>query len=356
MYMRIFLTQLFLGAKLYLRSPIDLFWMVFFPISLLVCLGALLGGRADAPQKLVWMRAAAATEADERFARALAECGLQVEVLSSVAAEARWVTGKLPAMLEGNSGHYRLRIDPYYRAQGHQIEADVQQGYLRAALTSAAGGTPPARVPVVETGPSGHTDARYVAYLLPGLLGFNLMAMGVFNTGIADVATRAKGGYRRLAVTPAPRPIYLAAQLAVRLLVVIVSATLLILVGFLFFGVRSHGDYLSLAALIVLGTACFTSMGFVLASFAGTVNAYDGVANSVFIPMMLLSGVYFSLDGAPAWLQLGADVLPLAALLKALRAVFTDGADLRSQGSLIGLVCGWAAAFFVLAVKRFRWV
>jgi ABC-type multidrug transport system permease subunit len=97
-------------------------------------------------------------------------------------------------------------------------------------------------------------------------------------------------------------------------------------------------------------------MGYLLASFARSIDSYDGLANLVFLPMMMLSGVYFSLDSAPRWLQQGAEFLPLAALLRALRAVFNDGASLATQQSQLLLVTAWTGVFFVLAVKRFRWV
>jgi ABC-type multidrug transport system permease subunit len=86
------------------------------------------------------------------------------------------------------------------------------------------------------------------------------------------------------------------------------------------------------------------------------VESYSGLANLLFLPLMLLSGVYFSLDAAPVWLQKGAELLPLAPLLKALRAVFNDGATLLSQGPQLAVIAGWLVVLFGLAVKRFRWV
>jgi ABC-type polysaccharide/polyol phosphate export permease len=122
------------------------------------------------------------------------------------------------------------------------------------------------------------------------------------------------------------------------------------------FGIHNQGSYLGVLALQMLGAACFISLGYLLASFARSVEAYSGIANVVFLVLMLLSGVYFSLDAAPDWLRRGADLLPLAPLLAALRAVFNDGAGLAGQGSALLIVAGWTVLFFVLASKRFRWV
>ena len=258
-------------------------------------------------------------------------------------------------MLEGEGGHYSLRVNSYLGAQGMQINAMVQQGFLMAQARSQ-GARELERIPVRSSSPGGRSDGPYAAYLLPGLLGLNLLMMGVFSVGMVDVELREKGSYKRLATTPLPRYVYLGAQLTVRLIVMTISATLLLLCGALVFGIRNQGSYGSLFALLIFGSACFISMGYLLASFARNVETYSGIANLVFLPVMLLSGVYFSLDEAPQWLQRGADLLPLAPLLKAMRAVFNDGASFVSQSQALALLAVWTVLLFVLAVRRFRWV
>jgi ABC-type multidrug transport system permease subunit len=136
----------------------------------------------------------------------------------------------------------------------------------------------------------------------------------------------------------------------------VASAAMLMLVGGLVFGIRNQGSFGAMLVLILLGGLCFSSLGYLLGSFARTVESYSGLANLLFLPLMLLSGVYFSLDAAPVWLQKGAELLPLAPLLKALRAVFNDGATLLSQGPQLAVIAGWLVVLFGLAVKRFRWV
>jgi ABC-type multidrug transport system permease subunit len=352
---RIFFSQLQMGLRLYLRVPAAVFWTFAFPILMLLGLGLIFGGNTDSGVKLVWARSAPASDADGLLAKALAERGVALEIVSPAEAEVRWQGGKLPALLEGADGHYRLRLNTYLGAQGAQAEALVQQGFLMAEAR-ARGAADLARIPVVMSSPGGHHGGPYAAYLLPGLLGLNLLTMGVFGAGIVDVTLREKGGYKRLATTPLPRHVYLAAQVCVRLIVVIASSATLILAGALVFGIRCQGSYLGLLLLLMLGSACFISMGYVLGSLVRNAEAYQGIANLVFLPLMLLSGVYFSLDAAPPWLQRGTDLLPLAPLLKALRAVFNDGAGLVSQGPGIAVVAGWAVLLFALATRRFKWV
>lgn len=352
---RIFFKQLKMGLILYVREPAALFWIIAFPVVMLLALGTVFGGNKDEGVTLVWEQSGAPTRADGLLRAALAERGATVNVVSPGDAETRWQGGKLPVLLLGHEGHYSLRINSYLAAQGTQTEALVQQGFL-VAQARLQGSADPARIPVVMSSPGGHQGGPYAAYLLPGLLGLNLVMIGVFATGIVDVELRAKGGYKRLATTPLPRHIYLGAQLAVRLIVVMVSAGLLILIGAVTFGIHNQGSYVSLSLVQTLGAACFISLGYLLASFAKTTETYSGIANLTFLPLMLLSGVYFSLEDAPEWLQRGADLLPLTPLLRVLRAIFNDGAGLMSQWTSIAIVAAWTVLLFALATRRFKWV
>ena len=355
MHARMFFKQLKMGLILYTRTPSALFWIIAFPVVMLLALGTVFGGSQDAHERLVWEQAGPQSTSDALFLAALSERGTAVELQAPAAAEARWQGGKLPIMLQGHDGHYSLRINSYLAGQAMRTEAMVQEQFLIAQARSQ-GLADPARIPVAMSSPGGHRGGPYAAYLLPGLLGLNVLMIGLFSTGIVDVTLRAKGGYKRLATTPLPRYVYLGAQLAVRLIVVLISATLLLLVGAVAFGIHNQGSYFSLLLWQLLGAACFISLGYVLASFAQTPEAYTGMANVIFLPLMLLSGVYFSLDGAPPWLQHGADLSPLTPLLRVLRAIFNDGTALASQSSAIALIAAWTLVLFVLATRRFKWV
>jgi len=355
MHLRIFREQLLLGLKLHARKPPAVFWLVCFPVVMLLVLGAVFGRGAEPSQRLVWARDTAPSSLDNLFQRLLEERGLIVEVLVPADAESRWQSGKLAALLRGGSGHYTFRINKYLRGQGGQLEARVQEVFL-ATEARMSGVGELARIPVADASPGGRGGGSYVEYLLPGLLGLNLLMVGVFSCGMLDVTMRAKGGYKRLATTPLRRPVYLAAQIGVQLVLALISATLLGLAGKVIFGISNQGSYVSLFALLVLGATCFISLGYLLASFASSVEAYDGMANAVFLSLMLISGVYYTLDTAPLWLQRLADWLPLAPMLGALRAVFNDGAELGKQGPATAVLAAWTAVLFILAVRRFKWI
>lgn len=350
----IFLNQFLMGLKLYLRRPAALFWMMAFPVLMLIGLGTVLGGQADMGSKLVWAQSDVLSSQDRQLAAALTELGLSTEIVTPAQASLRWQAGKLPVLLETDSAGYSLRANSYLMGQAMQTVALVQQGFLMVQARDA-GAVKLRRIPLLMQSPGGHHDGPYAGFLLPGLLGLNLLMLGVFSVCLTDVDLRVKGTYRRLATTPLSRHVYLGAQLLCRLVVVLVTAAILMLIGALMFGIANQGSYWSLVVLIFLGTACFASMGYVLASFASSIDAANGLANLVFLPLMLLSGVYFSLDSAPRWLQTTTDLLPLAPLLKALRAVFNDGASLASQSPSLLIMGIWTVLLFALAIRRFRW-
>ena len=204
---------------------------------------------------------------------------------------------------------------------------------------------------VFHTGPA----PRYLAYLLPGLLGMNLLTMGLFNVGMVLVNHRETGKFRRLAVTPLPKWVFLLGQVLHRVSLLFLQSALLLAVGYLAFGIRNQGSYLRLAGVLALGAACFISAGFALSGLARTAEGYSACANAAFFPLMLLSGVYFPLDMAPPWVRAAAALLPLEPCLGALRGIFGGGAGLAASGAGLGVVAAWTAACFMLAVKRFRW-
>ena len=353
--LRTLARQVAFSLRVYLRNRGALFWTILFPLLMLLGMGTIFGGKGELPgAKLAWVQAAGTTP-DAMLAAALVERHVTLEPLGAADAQARWEQGKLPALLEGVPGHYKLRVNSYLTAQGFQLESAVQEAAL-VAEARRAGQQPPPRVPVEVQSPGGHRASNYAAFLLPGLLGLNVLVMGLFSAGMIDVMMREKGGYKRLGVTPLPRAIYLAAQMCVRLVILLIAGIVLLLTGATVFGIYCEGSYAALALLVLLGACCFIALGYVLASVARTAEAYGGLANLAFMPLMLLSGVYFSLDSAPAWLQAIPAALPLAPLLAAMRAVFNDGATLASQAHALAIVGAWSVGLFALAVKRFRWV
>jgi len=341
--------------RLYVRDRGAMFWTFLFPLLMLFGFGVIF--RSGGPPALTLVRIAPVHETarDVAFLKALQDARLRVVTLNSSEAEARWGRGETTAQLESAGDGYRLRLNSYLIAQGQVVALAASQAFM-VAQARVRGLPEPERIPVaIESPGHAHSD-NYAAFLVPGLIGLNLLSMGLFAVGMVTVAYREKGKFRRLAVTPLPKWVFLLAQILQRVTVVVAQTALLLLAARFGFQIVNHGSYLVFTALVVFGTATFLAMGFALSSFASTVETYGAISNLAFFPLMLLSGVYFRIDNAPQWMQKAIFVLPLAPFLRALRAVFNDGATLAGHGTGLAIMGTWALLSFILAVKRFRWV
>ncbi len=341
--------------RLYLRDRGAVFWTFFFPLLMLFGFGLIF--RSGGPPALTLVRIAPPQETarDRAFVKALEDSRLKVLTLNAADAEQRWAKGETTAQLESAGDGYRLRLNSYLLAQGQVVALAASQAFM-VAQARVKGLPEPERIPVVLESPGHAHSDNYAAFLVPGLIGLNLLTMGLFTVGMVTVSYREKGKFRRLAVTPLPKWVFLLGQILQRVTVVVVQTSLLLVAARLGFHIANQGSYLIFAALVIFGTATFLAMGFALSSFASTVETYGAISNLAFFPMMLLSGVYFRIDNAPQWLQAAVFILPLSPFLRVLRAVFNDGATLAGHGTGLAIIGMWAILSFVLAVKRFRWV
>ena len=346
--------QFLMEWKLYSRDRGAMFWTFLFPILMLFGFGLIFKGDSGPTLTLVRVAPLVETAQDQALLKALKDAHLNVVDLKTTEAEARWAKGETAAQLEAADSGLRLRLNSYLMAQSQMTAQVVQQAFL-VAQARLQGSPEPQRIPVSVESP-GHAKARnYAAFLLPGLIGLNLLSMGLFSVGMVNVAYREKGKFRRLAVTPLPKWVFLLGQILHRLTVVVIQSALCILAGWIGFGISNQGSYMALAVVLALGTGCFMAMGFALSSFAETSETYAAISNLFFFPMMFLSGVYFTLDAAPKWLQQVVIVLPLSPYIRALRAIFNDGAGLAGHGLGLAVVAAWGVIAFSVAVRRFRW-
>jgi len=346
--------QFLMEWRLYSRDRVAMFWTFAFPVVLLLGFGTIFRDGGGPKLSVVRVQSPVPTPRDEALDQALKDLHLQVQSLPKAEAEARWSRGETAAQLEPEGAGYRLRLNSYLMAQAGATAGLANQAWL-VAQARLSGAPEPQRIPVQVESPGHKRSTNYASFLLPGLLGLNLVSMGLFSVGMVNVSYREKGKFRRLAVTPLPKWIFLLGQVLHRLTVTVVQAAILLLVGRLVFGIQNQGSFLDLLLIMTLGTGCFMAFGFALSGFAETSEGYAAISNLVFFPLMMLSGVYFTLDSAPAWLQHLVAGMPLAPFIRALRAVFNDGAGLAGHGVGLVIVLAWGLAAFALAVRRFRW-
>jgi ABC-type multidrug transport system permease subunit len=324
----------------FLREPEALFWVFLFPILLAAGLGIAFRNRpADVlPVAAVTPQLAGALGRDKL---------LHTLQLPPAAAEEALRAGKISLVVEPGSGGTVV-----YHYDDTNPDGRATRMLADAAIQRAAGRTDPVASSdqlVREPG------SRYIDFLIPGLLGMNLMGSAIWGMGFAIVDARRKKLIKRLIATPMPRHYYLLSFLLSRLAMLAIEVAAVAGFGYLAFGVPVRGSIAGLAALCVLGSLSFSALGLLIASRARTIEAASGLMNATMMPMWILSGVFFSSERFPAALQPAIRALPLTASIDALRANMLQGAGLAQLAPQMGVLGAWLVVCFALALKMFRW-
>jgi ABC-2 type transport system permease protein len=197
--------------------------------------------------------------------------------------------------------------------------------------------------------------SRYVDFLVPGLLGMNLMGTGMWGIAFSLVVARNGNLLKRLVAAPVRSSHLLGAQLTSRMIFLIPEAGALLLFAYFALGVPLRGSVWLLVSISLLGALAFSGLGLLTAARPRTIEGVSGIMNLVMVPMWVFSGIFFSTERFPAAMQPFVQALPLTALNDALRGVMLEGTGLVSLLPEIALLAAWGVISFLLALKMFRW-
>lgn len=326
----------------FLREPEALFWTFGFPIIMAIGLGLAFQEQPDEPVAVAVQRGSAG----ETHRRALAGSdGIDVRVLEAGAAERALRRGEVALLLSGE-GTLVYRFDPT------RPESRLARLAVDRAVQEAAGGRRP--VAVIEH-PERQPGSRYIDWVIPGLIGLNLMSTGMWGIGFGIVNMRQKKQLKRLVATPMRRSDFLLSQVLARLAFLVLEVPPIMIFARLAFGVEVNGGLLALSVVALLGTLAFSALGLLASSRARTIEGVSGIMNVVMLPMFVLSGVFFSASRFPDAMQPLVQALPLTALNDALRAVYNDGLPLSAVPADLAILTAWCVLPFLLALRLFRW-
>lgn len=329
------------------REPEAVFWVYGFPILMVVGLGIAFRNQ---PIEKVTVDVEQNSSADAVVAALVKQPRFVAAVYPEAEARARLRTGKADLVVVASPGDppsYEYVFDPSRPAS--QLARDA----VDDALERAAG-----RQDVVKTTNREFNEpgGRYIDFLVPGLLGMSLMGGGLWGVGFVTVDLRIRKLLKRFLATPMRKSTFLSGIMLSRMLFMVPEVLVLLVFARFAFDVRIFGSVAAVVLLILLGAVMFSGLGLLVAARPRTLEAVSGLMNLVMLPMWMLSGIFFSSDRFPEAVQPAIKLLPLTALIDALRAVMQDGAPLASQWSPIAIMLVWSVVSFFLALRFFRWI
>lgn len=326
----------------YFREPEAIFWAFVFPILMAVSLGIAFPSSADAP---VVAGVEQREGADGVRAALEAAGGITVEPVPPDRVTQDLRDGRVEVVVTpGNP--------PTYRFDPTRAESRLARLVVDDALKRAAGRRDPfdAREDRLEV-----AGSRYVDWLIPGLLGMNIMTTGLWGISFSIVQARMRKLLKRLVASPMRKRDYLLAQVLARVVFLGGEVVVLLGLGVVLFGMPIRGSLIAVAALTLIGALSFGGLGLLVASRARSLEAISGWLNVTMVPMWVVSGVFFSSANFPDAVQPLIQALPLTALNDSLRAVILEGEPMTGVAHEVLIMAVWGVAPFLVSLRVFRW-
>ena len=329
------------------REPEVVFWVFVFPLLLALGLGIAFRNKPADSVRVAIVAGAGSQDVQALLVRSSQHEVFKIQTLNADQARKGFRLGKFDLVIEADGkGGLEYGYDPA-RPESVLAKAEVND-----ALQSAAGRKDVVATTVINSSEPG---SRYIDFLIPGLLGMNLMNSGMWGIGFALVDMRQRKLLKRFVGTPMRRGDFLLALMSSRLVLMIIEIGLLLTLGVLVFHMKVLGSVFAILFLGAVGALAFGGVGLLTASRAQKIESVSGLMNLVMMPMWIFSGVFFSYERFPVVIQPLIKALPLTALNDALRASILEGTPLIHQWPRLLVMFLWGGVSFGLALKWFRW-
>lgn len=338
----------------FIRDRTSLFFTILFPLMFLILFGGIFANQTAPRADVVQIGPVALLDQIPAADRGELDAVLHIDrTTDRESALAKVRKGDADAAVE-QSGN---RIVLHFSA-ADQVKAATVQGIFNSLVQTgnlaAAGVTAPAWA--LDPQQVEDQSLKTIQYVTPGLLGWAIATGAMFGAALTLVNWRQKKILRRLRLSPVSTVTIAGARVGVSVAIALAQTAIFIGVASLpYFGLRLSAYWWMSIPLVFAGTLAFLSLGLLAGSFAKTPEAASAVANLIVLPMAFLSGAFFPLQGAPRWLQLISNALPLRHLVDGMLAVMVRGQGPASVLPQIGILLGFAVVVSAIAVSLFRW-
>lgn len=324
------------------REPDAVFWVFAFPLLLTLALGFAF---REKPPDRIPVGVAHGPLAQERLAALKKSPALLPRLYDAKEGREELRRGRISLLVSGDA-------NPVYLLDPTRPDARVARVEVDDALQTSAGRRDLFGAKVEHVSEQG---SRYIDFLVPGLLGMNIMGTGMWSIGFSVVNARLKKLLKRFIATPMRKTHYLAAQFLSRLVFLVAEVAIVAVFAWLVFDVAVRGSVALFAATCLIGGSAFAGIGLLIASRVKTLEAISGLMNVVMMPMWICSGVFFSYERFPDAVKPLIRALPLTALNDALRAVVNDGYGFAQIAPQLAILLAWTVVSAVVGLKIFRW-
>jgi ABC transporter DrrB family efflux protein len=328
----------------FLREPEAVFWVFAFPVLMALALGIAFRSSGPPRSRVGVLEGPGALEVAKALA---ASPDLEVIRVGPGEADVALGRGKVAVLVRPLASGPPTLVSDSSRAESRLAQLATFDALERAAgRRDVVGAKLEMRM---------RAGSRYIDFLIPGLIGLNLLGTGMWGIGFPIATSRQQKLLKRMLSTPMRRSDYLLSHMLARLVWLAMEVVAVLGFGMLAFGVQVRGSWLAFSLVTLLGAFSFSALGLLVASRARTIEAVSGLMNVTMLPMWLLSGSFFSADRFPTAMQWFVQALPLTAVNNALRAIMNEGAGLAAVLAPIGIVVAWGVAGFFAALALFRW-
>jgi ABC-2 type transport system permease protein len=349
------------------RDKVALFFIFVFPLIFLFVFGGIFGKSSDVNFDIALINNANNSFTKQFVKEMKKEKFLKVNEDLTTIDEAKTVMkrGEIDAILvlPKDFGEAKPPEKPYPSGQAEiiydqnnetsgQTLASIMDGVFKNVNQGITNAPTPFSVKTTSTKEKGLSSFDYI---FSGLLGFTILSLGIFGPTSVFPRMKQNGILRRYHTTTLRVWEYFTANVLSQMFIGILAVTLMFIVALTIFKLNMRGDYFSLTAMVLIGTATIYGVGLAIGGWAKNENQAAPLANLVSFPMMFLSGTFFPKFMMPEWLQNISSFLPLTPINDGLRLIITEGKTLTSLGNELTIIGVWFVIIYIIAFKVFRW-